>query len=136
MRNLSAFSRAAKDDRRLGRLLGAAALAAVLSLTAPPPVAAQQEITVQGEIVDLACYLAKGLKGPSHRTCAQKCAERGIPIGVLTDDGKLYLLLEDHSDDEPYEDAKELAGQRAEVKGKQFSKPGIDGLVVAEIKGL
>jgi hypothetical protein len=95
---------------------------------------AQEEITVEGEIVDLACYLAKGSRGPSHKVCAQKCAERGIPIGVLSADGKLLLLLEDHSDEEPYEEAKKLAGVNAVVKGKKFSKPGIDGLVVGEIK--
>lgn len=118
------------------RILAVAVLSTAIGFTVVGPTNGQQDITVQGEIVDLACYLAKGLKGPSHRVCAQKCAERGIPIGVLTDDAKLFLLLEDHSDEEPYEDAKELAGQRAEVKGKQFSKPGIDGLVVVEIKGL
>lgn len=118
------------------RSFRAATLSAALFLTLTLPVQSQQEVTVQGEIVDLACYLAKGLKGPSHRTCAQKCAERGIPIGVLTDEGKLFLLLEDHGDEEPYESAKALAGRRAEVKGKVYSKPGIDGLVVAEIKGL
>jgi hypothetical protein len=90
---------------------------------------------LQGEIVDLACYLSKGSRGSSHRVCAQKCAERGIPIGVLTDDGNVFLLLEDHSDEEPYEDAKKLAGDRAEVKGKKFTKPGIVGIVVGEIKG-
>jgi len=102
----------------------------------PLRASAQEEITVQGEIVDLACYLSKGSRGPSHRVCAQKCAERGIPIGVLTDDGNVFLLLEDHSDEDPYEDAKKLAGDRAEVKGKKFSKPGIVGIVVGEIKGL
>lgn len=107
-----------------------------LSTWAATPALAQEDITVQGEIVDLACYLSKGSRGPSHRVCAQKCAERGIPIGVLTDDGNLFLLLEDHSDEEPYEDAKKLAGDRAEVKGKKFSKPGIVGIVVGEIKGL
>ena len=40
----------------------------------------------------------------------------------------------DHSDEEPYEDAKKLAGETAVVKGKKFSKPGIDGLVVGEAK--
>lgn len=96
--------------------------------------AAQEDITVEGEVVDLACYLSKGSRGPSHKVCAQKCAERGIPMGVLTADGKLFLLLEDHSDEEPYEDAKKLAGENAVVKGKKFSKPGIDGLVVGEAK--
>jgi hypothetical protein len=121
---------------RFSKLLVIAALFTTASGWPPRPAGAQEEITIQGEIVDLACYLSKGSRGPSHRVCAQKCAERGIPIGVLTDDGNLFLLLEDHSDEEPYEDAKKLAGDRAEVKGKKFSKPGIVGIVVEEIKGL
>lgn len=117
------------------RTLAIATLFLVIGLAAENPARGQEDISVEGEIVDLACYMSKGSKGPSHRVCAQKCAERGIPIGVLTDDGKLFLLLEDHSDEEPYEDAKELAGYRAEVKGKKFSKPGIDGILVGEIEG-
>ena len=91
-------------NSRLALTFSFAALLACLPLGAD----AQEEITVQGEIVDMACYMAKGSRGPSHRVCAQKCAERGIPIGVLTDDGNLFLLLEDHSDEEPYENAKKL----------------------------
>jgi hypothetical protein len=117
------------------RTFAIAALAFCFAVADKSPTAGQEEIAVEGEIVDLACYLSKGSRGPSHRVCAQKCAERGIPIGVLTDDGKLFLLLEDHSDEEPYEDAKELAGYRAGVKGKKFSKPGIDGILVHEIEG-
>jgi len=121
---------------RLRTFAAIATLFIAFSAWSPLTARAQEEITIQGEIVDLACYMAKGSRGASHRVCAQKCAERGIPIGVLTDDGNLFLLLEDHSDEEPYEDAKKLAGDRAEVKGKKFSKPGIVGIVVGEIKGL
>lgn len=120
---------------RFGTWLVFVILFTTVAAWSPRDASAQEEITVQGEIVDLACYLSKGSRGSSHRVCAQKCAERGIPIGVLTDDGNLFLLLEDHSDEEPYEDAKKLAGGRAEVKGKKFSKPGIVGIVVGEIKG-
>ena len=97
---------------------------------------AQDDVTVQGEIIDLACYMAKGSRGPSHKACAQMCAKKGVPIGVLTDGGEVYLLLDDHNNPDPYDSAKKLAGERAEVSGKKFSKPGVNSIVVAGIKGL
>lgn len=97
-------------------------------------VAAQEAATVSGEVVDLACYLSKGSKGKRHKQCAQLCAKKGLPIGVLTDSGDVYLLIEDHDDPAPYEAAKELAGERATVSGKTFSKGGVQSLLVAETK--
>lgn len=94
------------------------------------------DVTVQGEIVDLACYMAKGSRGSAHKSCAQMCAKKGVPIGVLTDGGELYLLLDDHNNPEPYETAKKLAGEHAEVSGKKFSKQGIASIVVGSAKGL
>ena len=97
---------------------------------------AQDDVTVQGEIVDLACYMAKGSRGASHKACAQLCAKRGVPIGVLTDGGEVYLLLDDHNNPDPYDSAKKLAGERAEVSGKKFSKQGVNSIVVGGIKSL
>ena len=97
---------------------------------------AQDEITVQGEIIDMACYMAKGSRGASHKACAQMCAKKGVPIGVLTDGGEVYLLLDDHNNPDPYDSAKKLAGDRAEISGKKFSKQGVNSIVVGAIKGL
>jgi hypothetical protein len=99
------------------------------------PAAAQEEVTVSGEIVDLACYLPKGLKGKRHKQCAQLCAKKGLPIGVLSDTGEVYLLLENHDDPAPYEAAKELAGERATVSGKKFTKGGVQSILVVLVKG-
>lgn len=107
-----------------------------LALGWPAAAKAQESVTVQGEIVDLACYLPKGSRGPAHKSCAQMCAKRGAPIGVLTDAGALYLLVDDHNDSEPYETAKKLAGDRAEIKGNKFTKQGLAGIVVEAAKGL
>ena len=49
--------------------------------------------TVTGEVVDLACYLSHGAKGDKHAKCAEHCITAGMPVGVLTDDGKLFLLV-------------------------------------------
>ncbi|MFQ5667716.1 MAG: hypothetical protein ACE5I7_14985 [Candidatus Binatia bacterium] len=102
----------------------------------PANARAQEDLTVRGEIVDLACYMAKGSKGASHKACAQLCAKKGLPIGVLTDAGDLFLLLDDHNNPDPYHAAKKLAGERAEVSGKKFSKRGIASIVVGSVKEL
>ncbi len=98
--------------------------------------AEEKTVTVQGEIVDMACYMAKGSRGASHKACAQLCAKRGVPIGVLTNSGELFLLLDDHNNPDPYDAAKKLAGEQAEVNGKEISKQGVASIVVGAVKGL
>ncbi len=55
-------------------------------------------ITAVGEIVDLSCYLQVGKHGDKHRDCAQKCARAGQPIGLLQEDGSLYMLIDEEHD--------------------------------------
>ncbi|MGD9762784.1 MAG: hypothetical protein AB7V27_03620 [Candidatus Binatia bacterium] len=118
-----------------GRWLALASLLGLSPAVMAPRAGAQEEVTVSGEIVDLACYLSKGSKGKRHKQCAELCAKKGLPIGVLTDTGDVYLLIEDHDDPEPYEAAKGLAGDRATVTGKKFSKGGVQSVLVAQVKG-
>jgi hypothetical protein len=95
---------------------------------------ASGDVTVSGEIVDLACYIAHGAKGPDHAKCAQECAKQGQPIGLAGTDGKVYLLFADHGDGAPYDKAKTLAGSKAEIKGEPATKDGINGLTVHAVK--
>ena len=55
-------------------------------------------MTAVGEIVDFSCYLEVGKHGEKHRDCAQKCFRNGQPIGLLTQDGSLYMLMEEEHD--------------------------------------
>ena len=121
---------------RLGLLASTAAIVLALVACMPARGRAQEDIKVQGEIVDLACYMAKGSKGAAHKACAQMCAKKGVPIGVLTDAGEVFLLLDDHNDPDPYDAARKLAGERAEVSGKKFSKQGVSSIVVSAAKAL
>ena len=54
--------------------------------------------TVVGEIVEFSCYLQLGKHGEKHRACGQKCATAGQPIGLLTSDGTLYMVMEEEHD--------------------------------------
>lgn len=121
------------DVRKAGWIAVLSVLLATASLSAAN---AQEEITVQGEIVDLACYMAKGAKGIAHKTCAQMCAKKGVPLGLLTDSGELYLLVDDHNNEAPYGELKKLAGERAEVTGKKFVRNNLPSIVVGGAKGL
>lgn len=121
---------------RTGRTVILVAVAALTTIALAPAMQAQEAVTIQGEIVDLACYMSKGSKGAQHRSCAQMCAKKGVPIGMLNEAGEVFLLVDDHDDPEPYEAAKKLAGERAEVSGKKFAKGGMTTIVVGAAKGL
>ena len=53
--------------------------------------------TVTGEVVDVSCFLQLGKRGEAHVPCGQKCVRNGQPVGILTDEGRLYLVIpEEH----------------------------------------
>ena len=92
--------------------------------------------TLTGEIVDMACYVAHPAtgRGASHRKCADTCLKKGMPMGLLTEDKQLYLLLEDHDNPKPYQQLKEKAAETVTVEGEKKSEGGVQGLVVSDMK--
>ena len=90
--------------------------------------------TVSGEVLDMACYMAKGAHGEKHKGCAAACIKGGAPMGLLTSDGKIYLLVENHDKKEAYAKVKDHAGEKITVKGTASTKGGLQGLVVDELK--
>lgn len=54
--------------------------------------------TVQGEIIDLSCYLQLGKHGDKHASCGKKCLTSGQPIGLLTKAGDIYMLMDEEHD--------------------------------------
>lgn len=55
-------------------------------------------ITVVGEIIDLSCYLQLGKHGEKHKPCGTKCIQNNQPIGLLTSNGTVYMLMEEEHD--------------------------------------
>jgi hypothetical protein len=93
-------------------------------------------ITKVGEIVDFSCYLQLGKHGEKHRACGQKCVLNGQPIGLLTQEGALYMLMPEEHD--PRRDggvdakmsASEHMGHIVEVTGTEASVNGYRGIFV------
>ncbi len=55
--------------------------------------------TLTGEVLDLYCYVShpESATGAEHAKCAQACVSKGLPIGYLTADGTIYLIIgKDH----------------------------------------
>ena len=54
--------------------------------------------TVEGEIIDLSCYLQLGKHGDKHASCGKKCIMNGQPIGLVTKSGVVYMLMDEEHD--------------------------------------
>lgn len=92
--------------------------------------------TVSGELVDMACYLGHGGMGEKHAKCAGACVLGGAPMGVLTKDGALYLVVADHADEKPFVAAKAMAGSNAKLTGKIVKKGGLQAILVSKAEKL
>jgi len=98
---------------------------------------AAKPATVVGEILDFSCYLQIGKHGEKHRSCAQKCFTAGQPVGLLAEDGTMYMLMEEEHD--PRRDgltdfrkaAIEHASHIMEVSGTLSEHGGYKALYVA-----
>ncbi|MCS7224811.1 MAG: hypothetical protein NZ959_09690 [Armatimonadetes bacterium] len=90
-------------------------------------------VTLKGEVVDLTCYLSHGSRGPAHAKCAQMCLDKGLPMGLLTHDGALYVILEDHGQPQAYQTLKGLAAKTVTVKGPVYSRNGMRGIAVQSV---
>ncbi len=97
-------------------------------------------ITRVGEIVDFSCYLQLGKHGEKHRSCGQKCVQSGQPIGLLTREGTLYMLMPEEHDPrrDGGVDAKAIAsehmGHIVQVSGTEASVNGYRAIFVQGLK--
>lgn len=87
--------------------------------------------TITGEIVDMGCYLGHGAHGEKHAECAAKCIAGGMPMGLLTAKGELYLLTMDHMNADPFNKTKDLAAKQVKVTGEVHTKGGVKAIEVA-----
>jgi hypothetical protein len=114
--------------RLRGFLLG---LGATIVVAACPAWAGDK---ITGEVIDMSCYLHHPATstGASHKKCAETCAKKGLPMGLLTDDKQVYLLLEDHENPKAYAAALAKAADKATVEGDKVNVGGVQGIVVEQ----
>lgn len=95
---------------------------------------AAKAATVSGEVVDMGCYVGHGAGGEKHRECAAKCIAGGMPMGLVTKEGNLFLLTLSHSNADPYNKLKDMAGKQVKVTGPSSERAGMKTLEVASFE--
>ena len=114
-------------------LLAGAAILAATGLRAVEPSPA--DVTLQGTVVDMHCYVTHGLHDAGHTSCSNACIARGVPAGFLADDGTLYVLF----DEKPFSVKEKVAGLAdvpARLTGTPVVRSGIRGLQIKTIERL
>ena len=119
-------------------LAGAVALA---SLGQSLAATAGETIEIKGEVIDTWCYFSGVMGGPdavtgsAHHTCALWCAAGGIPVGVRTEDGQVYLVLKLEGQDplEPTDAVMEIQTDVITARGKHYLRDGVNYLSLIHI---
>ena len=120
------------------RIQGAALLA---GLAAGPALAAGERVQVTGEIIDTWCYFSGVMGGPdavvgtAHHTCALWCSAGGIPVGLLAEDGTVYMVLKIEGDAASAggDTQLRLASHVVTADGMLYERDGLNYIVVEEV---
>jgi len=117
------------DVRRFG--IRAAFLLFALGASAGGP----DVVSVTGEIIDSACYIKSGARGESHRACAQKCGDAGIPLALVEDGTGTVVWIASVDDMEtPNAKLRPFAGRRVTIEGSWAERGGAKILLLRSVK--
>ena len=119
--------------RNLIATVTGAVLVAALALPASAGLSSA-DMTVKGEVVDVACSTAKkdAGRGAAHANCAMVCAKKGQPVGILTADA-VYTVVGDYAANN---NAKllDFVARNVIAVGEVSEKDGVKSINVKSIK--
>jgi hypothetical protein len=103
--------------------------------------ASAERVQITGEVMDTWCYTSEvmggsdAVLGSAHHQCAIWCAAGGIPVGILADDGQIYMVLKLGDDDQSNANPKilEIQSNRVTVDGELYRRDGINYLLIDQI---
>jgi hypothetical protein len=113
-------------------------VACVISLGAT---ACSKDQVVRGQLVDKVCYLGdpKANRGDNHpgmaSDCATTCAQKGSPVALVTDEGKLYEIAGPLAADRNAKLVPHIA-HTVEIRGEVTEEYGEFTIAAAELKRL
>ena len=110
---------------------------AILSTAAS---AAEQQ-RIRGELIDTWCYFSGVMGGPdavqgsAHHACAIWCSAGGIPVGLLGEDGTVYMVLSINGDDQSASGDTQLAlaAHTITADATVYSRDGLNYITIDNI---
>jgi len=130
--------------RKFVTALGLAAATTISTpalMTSAHAAANAKPVEIKGEIIDTWCYLSgvmggqDAVVGTSHHTCALWCAAGGIPVGVLTEEGDIYMVLKLKGEEvlEQSDAIMEIQSDVITAKGLHYVRDGVNYLIVEDV---
>lgn len=100
-----------------------------------------KRIQVKGELIDTWCYYSgvmgspDAVVGTAHHTCAMWCSAGGIPVGLLAEDGTVYMILKIDDDDHSASGDTQLslASHTITADGMHYQRDGINYITVSKV---
>ena len=77
------------------------------------------EMLIEGEVVDLACFTSRELSGEGHKSCAMRCLTRGTPAGLVDQNGNVFVIIGPSPSYAPY--AAQTIRLNGSVEGGRIS---------------
>ena len=123
------------------RTRGFLCAALLMSAASGPASAAGEQMQLKGELIDTWCYVSQIMGGSdfvigsAHHACAVWCSAGGIPVGLLTEDGTIYMVMK-YGDDSTSVANPNIIGSMSHVvtvNGKVHKRDGINYLFVDEV---
>ncbi|MEM7188914.1 MAG: hypothetical protein AAF439_04815 [Pseudomonadota bacterium] len=116
-------------------------LATALALGFTGAAAAEGErVQIKGEVIDTWCYYsgvmggAESVTGSAHHTCALWCAAGGIPVGVLAEDGTVYMVIQWEGEaDTGSPTMLRVQSHEIEAEGLLHKRDGVNYLIVEKV---
>lgn len=112
-------------------------MAIIAFSTTPADAAASKRVKITGEVIDSWCYITEIMypEGSAHHQCALWCTAGGVPVGILADDGQIYMVLKVGSDttNVANQTIMKIQSHRVAVDGDLYERDGIKYLLVASV---
>ncbi|MEM7222772.1 MAG: hypothetical protein AAF495_07335 [Pseudomonadota bacterium] len=119
----------------LRALLAGAALS--VALTGAAPAATPERVKITGEVIDTWCYITEIMfsEGTAHHQCAIWCAAGGVPVGLLGEDGQVYMVMKVGDDSVNVANPRilEMQTHLVTVDGDLYKRDGINYLVIDQV---
>jgi len=118
-------------------VFSAIAMLTGMAMAAPASAATGKRVKIAGEVIDTWCYISEIMfaEGTAHHQCALWCAAGGVPVGVLTDDGQVYMVLKLKGDATSVANPAimKIQTHRVTVDGDVYERDGINYLIVNQV---
>ena len=125
-------------ERRLFAVLVCLAVPMLMLAVDNPDSTAVGTRTVEGLVRDIACPLQnkKSTAASYSKECITMCEKAGSPLGILTNDGSVYVPITESMPDTGQNALTPFVGEHVQATGKVFERNGAHAIEISDIHQL